>query len=202
MATVARSANLCAVISESSPDPGWGRARDIVLTLVPLPIPSAVRHREQNGLLGFRMVFLAFSSSLVGVGFVALFLAAGPGSENDLDVTTTTVGVAVAGAILVALSRNLGPALSCDSPLALASSYRSRFFLRLGLANAAALVGFVGVVLAGSAMPYAAGLAWAVVGFVRVAPTASRLERCQAELALRGCPHRLVDALQGTATRG
>ena len=193
------SGRLCAVIPHPSPDPGWGRARDIVLMLVAAPFPFATRRREQNPLLGLRMLFIAFSVSLVGVGLVVLFLTAGPDPDRSPDPVATTLGVAVLGAILVTFSWRAGPKLACGSAAeALAASYRNRLFLRLALANASALIGFVGVSLTGSAMPYAAGLAWAVAGFVRVAPTAGNLERCQTELGLRGCPHRLVDVLQGS----
>lgn len=99
-------------------------------------------------------------------------------SDRPLDPATTTLGVLVLGAILVTISWRIGRQLVCDCPQALASSYRNRFFIRLGLANAAALTGFVGVNLTGSALPYVAGLGWAAVGCLRLAPTASRLERC------------------------
>ncbi|HET9610351.1 MAG TPA: hypothetical protein VFP06_12135 [Acidimicrobiales bacterium] len=186
------------VIPRSSPDPGWGRARDIVLALVPSPTPYAIRRRHENGLVALRTTFVAFATALFGVGAVALFLASGPDPESALDPLTGTITAGVVGAVQVTLSWTLRGRLACDSPDALAASYRSRFLLRIALANAAALTGFVFVNLTGSAMPYAVGLAWATAGFGRVAPTAGNLERCQIELGLRGCPHRLVDVLQGS----
>lgn len=74
--------------------------------------------------------------------------------------------------------------------------FRRQFSLRLGFAQGSALAGFVAVFLADSVLPYVVGAPWAVVGFVRAAPTRRHLERLQDDLARQGCRHPLLAALQ------
>lgn len=65
-------------------------------------------------------------------------------------------------------------------------------------ANAAALVGFVGFFLADTWWLYPLGAAFAVVGFVRLAPTQSNIQRDQEALNLSGCGQSLIQVLTST----
>jgi hypothetical protein len=58
------------------PDPGWGRPRDIALALV-CP-PMGLRRRPANLLVMLRMLFVAYSLALVGIGVVTLILTTTP----------------------------------------------------------------------------------------------------------------------------
>lgn len=79
------------------------------------------------------------------------------------------------------------PPLNCSSPETLLGSYRIRFFLRLAFAEAAALVGFVAVILTGEWWLYLLGAAFTLIGFVRLAPTEKRLLQDQETLNSQGC---------------
>lgn len=152
-----------------------------------------------SALAALRVSFLTFSTGLVLIGVVAGILVSMGVLEGSLDTVTACIGVAVIGLLLQVASRIVDRDLLCGSVEELASSYKTRFFLRMAFAEAPALIGFVAVVLTGSAWPYIVGLAIASVGFARLAPTRSHLERDQEELTTRGCGHQLLHALQ-TAT--
>ena len=189
------------VISEPSEDPGWGRPRDIALALVAPRI--AVRRGQSTTLAGLRVLFLAFSLALVLTSFVVVpVLDAGAESEDGLDPTVAAAAVIVIGLALQVMSQLFSRRArfgSCGSPAQLAGLFRSLFMLRIAFAEMSALLGFVAFFLSGSVIPYAVGVAWTAVGFVRIAPTRRHLERLQDEIALQGCPHQLLVALQSPA---
>lgn len=63
------------------------------------------------------------------------------------------------------------------------------------MAEAAALVGFVAAVVLGPVWVYLVGLAFALVGFARLAPTRRHIELDQQRLAGGGCHRSLLGAL-------
>jgi hypothetical protein len=106
-----------------------------------------------------------------------------------------TAGVVAIGLVSLALPRALDPGLDCSSHEALVASYRTRFVLRIGIAESAALVGFASFLITGEPWHYPLGAAFTAVGLARVAPTSVNLARLEDRLALDGCPVSLVDAL-------
>ncbi|HEY8093578.1 MAG TPA: hypothetical protein VID93_07330, partial [Acidimicrobiales bacterium] len=71
----------------------------------------------------------------------------------------------------------------------------NRFFLGVALAEIGALVGFVGFITTGKPALYPLGVTFTAIGFVRVAPTASHLDRDQRSLSERGIRLNLLAAL-------
>lgn len=192
------------MISEPSQDPGWGRPRDIALALVAPQI--AARRRHPTTLAGLRVLFLAFSLTLVLISFVVMpFLNNGAEPEDGLDTTVVAAAVFVIGLVVHVASllfSRRAKFSSCRSPAELADLFRSLFMLRIAFAEVPALLGFVAFFLSGSVIPYAVGVAWTAVGFVRIAPTRRHFERLQDEIALQGCPHQLLLALQSPVPTG
>jgi hypothetical protein len=145
--------------------------------------------------VALRGVFLSVCAAIVLVGVVVVVLDATGGIGGDLPGGPVALAVAVAGALLLAASARRRP-LDGSSDEALASSYRTRFFLRMAFAESAALLGFVGFVLTGNPAVYVVGAASTVVGFALLAPTAGNLARDQEELRRAGNPRSLVQALR------
>ncbi|HEY8545369.1 MAG TPA: hypothetical protein VIL36_09995 [Acidimicrobiales bacterium] len=153
-----------------------------------------------TGPLGqLRLLLFSFVAGLVMLGVVAVILASSSGDDAEgLPVGAAAGVVAVVGVVGWLLGPRLGPRLDCSTAATLVATYRSRFLVRLGTAEAAALTGFVMVVLTGEPLLYALGLAFTLVGFLRAAPSARNLARDQEDLAVRGCAHPLAETLRGS----
>ena len=183
-------------------DPGWGWAvRGVGWGLV----PHMTFHRyrriaargDVHGLLALRAGFVAFVTLVGLVSATVVVMAVGGGLEpDDLPLGLVALGVAAVGVLNQVGMRSLGRELDCSSDHALASSYATRFFLRMAFSNASALVGFVAFIVTGEPVMYVVGLAFTVVGLRYSMPTAGNLARDQYELASGGCHRSLVDALR------
>ena len=181
-------------------DPGWFSAKGLLWLLIPgLGIQRA--QRDATDALGvLRVVFTSFSMALLFIGVVVAFLASGSSSEGTMSAGVVAAGVAGYGAISLFVPRLVEPPLDCSGPPALLASYRTRFFLRIAIAEAAALLGFVGFFLTGEWWLYPLGAFFSFVGFARLAPTRSNLDREQEVLNASGCGQSLMSVLT-TPTR-
>lgn len=182
-------------------DPGWGGLVPNLLTIVPGGLKYLNRRSGEagiDGLVVLRRIFLAFPFSLVLVAGVAISLASS--LEPSLPPIPVGCGVALYGGLSLLGTRILEKHLDCTSDQTLAGSYRSRMFLRVAFADAAALLGFVGVTLTGEAWVFGVGIPFAAVGLLRAAPTGENLAGDQETLALAGCGRSLVTALRGSPT--
>lgn len=148
-------------------------------------------------LLVLRALFTSYVVALVVFGVVLAVIAGGmePGGTSTPAVTA---GITAIGALSIVLPRLVERPLDCSSEGALLGGYRTRFFLRLAFADAAALVGFVGAILTGEAWLYLVGVPFAAVGFVRLAPTTRNIDRDQDVLNQQGCGLSLVHLLVTT----
>lgn len=137
-----------------------------------------------------RLVFTAYLGMVIGLGVVSA-LVAGGGDAEPLVFVVAIVAIAVAGSVLAGTAGTL----SCRDAASLISSYRTRFFLRLAVAEVPVLVGFAATFLVEPWWIYLVGVGVAVPGFVRASPSRSRLVRDQERLQLEGCPHDLLELL-------
>lgn len=151
-----------------------------------------------NALEMLRQLFTAFASALLLIGVVALFLASGSTNESTMSPGVVAVGVAGYGVVSLFIPGLFERPLDCTDPASLVGSYRTRFFLRIAFADAAALVGFVGSFLADAWWLYPLGAGFALVGFIRLAPTQANLQRDQEALNLSGCGQSLSEVLTST----
>ncbi|MCU1380429.1 MAG: hypothetical protein JWN29_3412 [Acidimicrobiales bacterium] len=177
-------------------DPGWGSPKDVLLGLLPFGPMMRIGRATQRppDLVTLRAIFLSFITAIVLIGVVVLLLV--PGMEPSVSGTTAALTVLALGVAGQVASGLIARPLDCTSPTTLATSYRTRFFLRLAFAESAALMGFVGANLSANLTVYLVGAAITAVGFTRLAPTAANLGRDQEELAGRGCRGSLIAALQ------
>lgn len=166
-------------------DPGWR------------PRPGA----PPDGLVTLRFLFLSFCGALLVIGVVVGILAPGV-ADSDPRVSTpaAAAGVVLAGVVGLALVRFAPVRLDCADELALARSWRSRFFARMAGSELPALAGFVAFHLAGAPALYPLGLLFTAVGFAVTGPFHATLVRDQASLARDGCAIPLLPALQRAAT--
>jgi F0F1-type ATP synthase membrane subunit c/vacuolar-type H+-ATPase subunit K len=105
-------------------------------------------------------------------------------------------GVTLTGiASVLGVERARGRHLSTDNDRALATSYRARMFIGIGLAESAALFGIVGMFLSGSLWVYLVGAAFGLYGFWRVAPSKRNLAEDQAALGQQASSLNIMAAL-------
>lgn len=139
-----------------------------------------------------RQVFVSFVMALVLVSVVRIVL----GEMTDDPQSGLAAGIVVAvGVVSLVLGGVVKRDLDATSDATLRSSYRTRFFLRLAFAESAALVGFVVSVSIGPLWVLWIGMAFTLVGFVRLAPTTRNIEADQRRLTATGHHRRLFPAL-------
>jgi MFS family permease len=145
-------------------------------------------------LQSLRCVFLSLIVGLWLCGLVLLLIPEG----HERQLLPTSLGVAAFGVLSAAYVHLLAsrPLAGADSA-GVATKYVTIFFIQIGLAEAAALAGFVATFLAGSRVPYAVGLAFSMVGFFELAPSKRNIARRQEQLDAQGVPVNLLRALLG-----
>jgi F0F1-type ATP synthase membrane subunit c/vacuolar-type H+-ATPase subunit K len=183
-----------------SQDPGWGDAvRSAWMFIIPFGLQLRLRKLQRegaDGLVVLRSVFLAFVAAIVLFAIVVAFLD--PRVEGASAAGWVALGLAAYGVLVVfVLTPIVERPLSCDSDHALQGSYRTRFFLRVALAESVALLGFVLMFQVGASWVYYTGGAVTLVGLAWRAPTARNLMKDEDELRARGCARSLVTALRG-----
>ena len=178
-------------------DPGWRPApRYALVTLVPgWRLWLNKRPGRSDGLILLRGILLSFAPALVLIGVVVAVLDAGGGLGTGMSAPPASLGVASVGLASLAGSALERP-LHCEDDARLAKSYTQRFFLRVALAEAAALIGFLAFVLTGSGWMYPLACAFTAMGFWRLAPTAEHLREDEERLQASGCSRSLVAALR------
>jgi hypothetical protein len=177
-------------------DPGWGLDRRAMMILVP-GLNARYFRSLKGDLRAIRGIFVTFVISMLMVGVVVLFLwQSGDGQpDGGMDATVTVLLVLLVGLAGQVAAQRVPPPLPGDDAGQLVAAYRVRFFLRVAFSESAALIGFVGFFLSGNPVSYLAGLAVALVGFVRLAPTRAHLEWEDEAMRARGCPHTIYQAL-------
>ncbi|MGH9277772.1 MAG: hypothetical protein ACRD12_06645 [Acidimicrobiales bacterium] len=149
-----------------------------------------------DGLTALRGLFLAFLGAFVLIGVVVAIQAAtddrAPGRVTPLVV----VVVAVVGVVSLVASRVVGQPLLGETEPELAEAFRRRFFLRVALAESAALAGFARFMVSDAGWVYAVGAAFSLVGFAWLAPSARHLAREEEDLCRRGCTLSVTSALR------
>jgi F0F1-type ATP synthase membrane subunit c/vacuolar-type H+-ATPase subunit K len=175
-------------------DPGWlPSLRGLAWPLIPFVGLMKLRRRtEANGLVALRTVFLSIVVALFLFLLSLSFLGRWDGGDERW-VPWTVVALGICS--LAGMSWVRRRPLVTGSPEALASSYRTRFFMGIGVAESAALFGFAGVFIGCSLWIYLIGLVFALVGLWMIAPSRLDIERRQTEITAAGSPLSLLDAL-------
>jgi nitrate reductase NapE component len=154
-----------------------------------------VMHSADDQRRVLRSCTVGFAEMVVGIAVLgALFLGGAP--DHAAPGLVAVCGAAMAAPFLGRLARR---PLDCSSDVALAESYRTRFFLRAAFANVPALAGFLVGSAGGPVWLFGLGVAIALAALFVDAPTRSHLAREDAALRARGCGRSLVAALAGGA---
>jgi hypothetical protein len=140
-----------------------------------------------------RLTFFAYCGGVVLIGGVGAFVAAT--DDPALGVGMAAVIVVAVGLGSLVLSSVIPATLDSSSAERLAATYKTRFFVRMAIAEAVALVGFVLMFMTGSVVPFLAALPFTAIGFARVAPTDANLQRDQDALNATGTMSDLRTAL-------
>jgi hypothetical protein len=185
-------------VSNPDEDPGWDLSARTLLMLVPGFVHFALRGRRssvtRDGLTMIREVWLSFSVAIFLFGVVALLPAGSPTQPAGGWVTA----LAVASVLCLIAAEVFGRRpLDCSDLAALATSYRSRFFLRTAFSQAIALFAFAVTLVVGRWWIYWLFLPFTLYGFGRNAPTTGHLSAEQERLGLAGCNLSLVRAVRG-----
>lgn len=183
-------------------DPGWQFSwKSIPMMFLPsLAMRRTARDPSRDPLVDLRSLFLTFCAAIFSIGIVVVIL--GDLTEGP-ERTGLSVAIVVAAGCASLLAQQFLPrALDCTSAGSLASSYRTRFFLRMAFAESAALAGFVLYIALGPWWVYFIGAAFTAVGFVRLAPTRRHLMQDQDALSLSGCTRSLLEALRSVSATG
>ena len=179
-------------------DPGWGpAAKGLVFPFVPM-LGARRAMSGTNGLIVMRQAWCAFVGGITVVGVVVVVLRLSGGFEAAIDGSTAALAVAVIGVLAQLFASRGLPPLTGDNERAVATRFQRSFFLRIALAEAPALVGFVAFILSGNAAVYFVGYTISAFGLVRCAPTAARLEATQQRLEASGSGVNLLAALVGS----
>jgi hypothetical protein len=177
-------------------DPGWKQA--ILGGMVPFGLRRA-RRRGTDPLTMDRVLLITQASSLVYLGIALLFLGdLQPGGNATLFWWV----VVLAGVVMHAA---LGPTairgmVRADEESVLVVTYRAGMFIGIGLSAAVALLAFACVLMGNERTLYPIGLACALVGFWRIAPSQRVFAHCDALLLAQGKTIRMTEAWRRAVT--
>jgi hypothetical protein len=177
-------------------DPGWGQAlRKMGWTIIPF-LGLVTGRRWARGLGGLTIIRTVFLSLIVSnLVFLEAFRFVVPWDGGDEKWVPWGVTALSCWALLGLELLRRRTALSIESETSLATAYRARFFIGVGLAESAPLSGLAATFIAGSLWVYLIGLAFGFVGLWRIAPSQRNLSREQAHLREQGSSLSLVAAL-------
>lgn len=162
-------------------DPGWRPVlRSIYYALFPQLAIWGSKLRKLDGLSSLRLLAISFAGPLL----LILWVVARQGLSADADLSVTAAlllvaGLGLAGYFGLTFFLRKTPEVATDDEAA--GYYRSRALGILAFANGMALVGFVFVFLSASPIPFYGGLIVAAPAMFLAMPTATSLQRQQAE---------------------
>jgi F0F1-type ATP synthase membrane subunit c/vacuolar-type H+-ATPase subunit K len=180
-------------------DPGWEPVlKRISWGLIPIIGPLLIlrRRRPADGLTTIRLIYLGIVVALWLLVVVLLFIV-----PSDRWFATDQVGwvlmVVVAGLIsLAGVQWVRSRPLDVTSAASLGATYRGNFFVGIGLAEGAALVGFVTTFFADAFWPYLIGLLFSNIGMVLIGPSKREIARRQGQIQGHGSPLSLGKVLK------
>jgi F0F1-type ATP synthase membrane subunit c/vacuolar-type H+-ATPase subunit K len=178
-------------------DPGW---RPIFTRPSRLILPGAYlldrRDRSLDGLTELRRIYLrlvlALAFFVVAFGFIE-------SSKDEGSAASVWIVAAVGLACLGGLRLLWARSLLTSSAHELAGSYRSTFFMGIGLAETPAICGMAVSFVGRGLRDVILGVSFGLVGFWMIRPSKGELGRRQAEITAAGSPLSLVAALRGPA---
>jgi hypothetical protein len=169
-------------------DPGWGSAMRSLIPIVGLKYRA---QRAPDGLTALRIVFVGLVAALPLFAVAFSYIVEEPGPVGLAPHAVVAVGILSTFVIGIVERR----ALATNSLESLAASWRTRFFIRVGIAEIPALVG-LGLTLPTDVLwIYLIGMVFSLIGYWRIAPSRRNLARDQEALRSAGSPLDLTEAL-------
>jgi hypothetical protein len=155
---------------------------------------------NMNGVRVFWFLLAGLAGSVVSI-CLALTLAVYQGKafrrvhRVHLNPGLVAIGIVVIGIGCLLVAKVLERPLDGRSDPSLLTSYRRRFFIWVALGEMPFFVGIAAVAVTAWFWPCLVGAAFALIGYIRIAPTASALARDQERLNNTGSSRSLVAAL-------
>ena len=182
-------------MTSESLDPGWRPALTrATRSLVPLYGLKSVTKSAQDGLTAIRSILLSIIFALF-IFVIALRIIVRPDGGDPGRTPYLIAGIGLISASVI--SWLVRRPLAAPDNRSLAGAWRTRFFVGLAVAEAAALLGFVVALSVGNTWVYGIGLAFALYGLWAIAPSRRNLARDQERIRARGSPLDLTTALLG-----
>jgi len=150
---------------------------------------------NDDGLLWLRVTLVVQLVIIFTAGLAMTILLVDDDPDGNVLVASVIV-VAVGAFAAVGLSLVDRRPLGCTDAKMLSEQFRSRFFLRIGIAELAPLAGFFATVTVLSPWPYLVGVVCVVPSALRIVPLSSLVERDQEALHRSGCATPLAPALR------
>lgn len=177
-------------------DPGWVEAvRKVPLALLPTR-GMRMASGSADSLTVMRVLWLTFTAVMVFIGVVVVVIdRVAPGGGVDGRVAGAVV-VGLGFFAQVVAAKLVNEITGSTMPEVRASAQRA-FFLRVALAEPAALFGFLGFVVSGNVAVYGTGFVVGMVGMYAAAPTRAWIDRGDRQLRSSGSDVELLAALVG-----
>ncbi|MFZ0250227.1 MAG: hypothetical protein WAL61_09800 [Acidimicrobiales bacterium] len=159
-----------------------------------------------DGVRQFWFLLVGLAGALVMIGVTIAFYTVQNSHQNKGHrlhlspylIASILVAVGIAGMVAARLTER---PLDGSSDASLLASYRSRFFLWVGVGEVPAFIGLAATVATGHFWLYLVGCVFAVAAYVRIAPTANHLAKDQAQLDRNGNHRSLISALGTMSAR-
>ena len=177
-------------------DPGWGQAiRKVPLALLPTR-GMRMAAGSNDSLTVMRLLWVTFTAVMVFMGLVVVVIdrVAPGGGVDGRGVGAVVVGLGVFAQVVAVKVVN---EITGSTMSEVRASAQRAFFLRVALAEPAALFGFLGFVVSGNVAVYGAGFVVGMAGMYDAAPTRGWIDRGQQQLRSAGSDVELLAVLVG-----
>ena len=181
-------------------DPGWGAVwRHIGLALL-IPLPQfalwRMARKGVDALTGMRAVFISWLETPLLIILVVWIIMRDSTGDGSINESLFVAGIVVFGVLGLSLVRYFdSKPLDASDNDKLVTAYTSSFFVRMALAQAVFLMGFVGAFITDNWWMVLVGLPFTLIGFAQAAPTSSNLTRAQERLRSQGSTVDLTQVL-------
>lgn len=163
-----------------------------------MPLNTGGISSSANGVRQFWFLLIGLAGALVMIGVtVGTYMAQDHHHKTSVHVNPYLLAVILvilgtAGQVLV---RFVERPLNGTSDRTLLDTYRSRFFVWVGIGEAPAFMGLAAALVTNRFWLYPVGVVFAVFSYWRIAPTSGHLAKDQRRLDQSGSPRSLVAAL-------
>lgn len=172
-------------------DPGWRPAIRAAL----VPVKGARLARDGgSSLLVMRALWIAFTTAILLMGVVVVLVSTELPS-GGIDGRFAAAFVVGLGVLAQVVAGAAVPAIGGRTADDVGRTAQRAFFIRVLLAEPAALLGFLGFALSGNPAVYLAGAVVSFAGMVDAMPGERWLARGQVQLTESGSSVQLLDAL-------